>query len=94
MKLSQDEKDLMDERDYRESVQEEIEAKRNASGISPEILSLMDAAAEGKKAGMWGHGPEMNPYSDNHCPEFKAWENARLHAVAIRLNGNALRRMP
>lgn len=96
--LTADERDELDEREFREAEQAKLddlaEAKRAASGISPESLSLMDAAAEGKKAGMWGHGPEMNPYRDEKLPEFKAWENARLFAIAYRLNGPALRRMP
>ena len=59
----------------------------------PEVLSLMDAANAGKKAGLWGFGASLNPYQHD-TDEHRAWENARMHALGMRLNGRALRRMP
>lgn len=88
MKLSRDEQDELAERDYREDVQRDLDDaadKRNASGISPEILSLMDAAAAGMKAGMYGHGASMNPY-DHATPEYAEWERHRLSVIGYRLN--------
>ena len=61
--------------------------------ICADTLSLMDAALEGKKAGMWGFGAAMNPYQDD-TDEHKAWEHARMYALSLRLSGHVLRRMP
>lgn len=88
MRLSRDEQDEKDEMDYRDDVQRDLddaEAKRAAAGISPEILSLMDAAAAGRKAGMYGHGASLNPY-DHATPEHAEWNKQRLAVIAFRLN--------
>lgn len=87
MRLSRDERDELAERDYRDDVQRQVddaEAKRAASGISPEVLSLMDAAAAGRKAGMYGHGASMNPY-DHATPEYAEWDRQRLAVIGYRL---------
>lgn len=96
-RLTQDERDDLDERQYREAEQEKIddadEAKREASGFSPEQIAIMDAANEGRKAGAWGFGASLNPHQPS-TPEYEAWEKARTHTIGMRLNGRALRRMP
>ena len=97
MRLSRDEQDEKDEMDYREDVQRQVddmaEAKRAASGFSPEQVAIMDAANDGRRAGAYGFSPSVNPYPSND-PRHDAWERARMHAASVRANGNALRRMP
>lgn len=66
-------------------VDDNVEAKRNAAQISPEILSLQDAFAEGVRAGGFGHGASMNPYQDN-TPEHHEWNRGRLSAIGAALN--------
>lgn len=56
---------------------------RTAYGISPEELSLQDAAIEGARAGQMGFGASLNPYQDN-TPEHASWEDARMQALAQR----------
>ena len=88
MNLTRDEQDTKDEMDFRDAAQRELDdavAKRAASGLSPEQLSLMDAGAEGQKAGFMGYGPEMNPY-DPSTPERAIWEQRRHAAIGYRLN--------
>ena len=99
-KLSRDEQDMKDEIAYRESVQEELdaeqvrEAQRAASGFSPEQLSIMDAANDGRMAGVWGRQSSLNPYQAG-SPEHDAWEKARMQTLSMRLRGGpALRRLP
>lgn len=60
---------------------------RTAYGISPEELSMQDAAIEGARAGHKGHGRDMCPY-DHESPEYKAWDDARLQAIATSLAGS------
>ena len=95
--LTADERDELDEREYREAVQREVddaaEAKRAASGFSPEQVAIMDAANDGRRAGAYGFSPSLNPYPEND-PRHSAWERARMQAASIRANGNAMRRMP
>lgn len=86
-RMTEDERDELAERAYREAVQRELDDaadKRAASGISPEILSLMDAAAEGRRAGNLGVAPSLNPYQD-YTPEAIEWEKARLSVIRYRL---------
>lgn len=64
----------------------EIEAKRNASGSSPEILSLQDAYLEGQRLGMAGFGPEMNTYAPG-TPEWHECDRGRRNALGFRLGG-------
>lgn len=61
-------------------------AQRAAAGMSPELLSLIDAANAGRAAGMHSHGASLNPYSDN-SPEFQEWERHRLATISARLAG-------
>jgi hypothetical protein len=67
-----------------ESVQREIddgaEAKRAASGMSPEQLSMQDAFIEGARAGRMGFGASLNPYQDS-APEHNEWNRGRLSAI-------------
>lgn len=60
---------------------------RNAAGMSPEELSMQDAAIEGSRAGQKGRGREMCPY-DHQRPEYKAWDDARLQVIATSLAGS------
>lgn len=63
-----------------------LEAKRNASGVSMETLSLQQAFIEGQRAGLKGWGPNMNEYQAG-TPEHDEWERARSAAIGARLNG-------
>lgn len=54
--------------------------------MSADDLSLIDAAAEGCKAGRRGQGPSLNPYQDG-TPEYDTWEKARVLVVGMLLNG-------
>ncbi len=90
MNLTQDEREEMDERDYRESVQEEIEDKKHASGISIDELSLMDARADGRRAGHLGLSAGLNPY-DPSFPEHQAWEEGRTCVIGMWLNSGLKR---
>lgn len=84
MRLSRDEQDEKDEMDYRDDVQrtldDEVEAKRAAFGLSPEQLSIQDAYAEGARAGTNGVRAGANPWKDIHCPQYAAWERGRAAA--------------
>jgi hypothetical protein len=55
-------------------------AKRAASGISTEEMSMQDAFREGTKAGGQGFGASMNPYQDA-TPEHAEWNRGRLSAI-------------
>lgn len=57
---------------------------RTAYGISPEELSLQDAAIDGARAGQRGTAASLNPY-DHTTPEHNAWEDARRQAIAQQL---------
>lgn len=56
--------------------------------MTPDDLSLIDAAAEGCKAGKMGLGPSLNPYQDN-TPEHDIWERSRITVVGMLLNNAA-----
>lgn len=74
--------------DWSEAIEENAQrdgARRAASGISAEVLSLIDAGNAGRKAGMLGHGASMNPYSDPLSPEFQEWERQRMATIGARL---------
>lgn len=60
--------------------EQEAAAKRAASGISPEVLSLQDAFLAGQKSGHLGHGASMNPYQHG-VPEHAEWERGRMGAL-------------
>jgi hypothetical protein len=79
------------ERDRQRKLDDELEAKRGASGLSPEQLSLQDAFSEGQRAGGFGHGASMNPYQDG-CPEHREWERARMAVIGAALNKAFIRR--
>lgn len=68
-----------------------MEAKRAASAMSPEILSLQDAAAAGRQAGMQDNGSSMNPYQAG-LAEYDVWESARSVTIGARLNGALARK--
>lgn len=53
--------------------------------MTPEELSIIQATAEGRTAGEYGHGASMNPYQEG-SPEFSSWENARTATIGYRLN--------
>lgn len=61
------------------------EAKRAASGMSPEQLSLQDAFLEGTRAAGFSHGAAMNPFQDG-TPEHGEWERGRQSTLGMALN--------
>lgn len=63
-----------------------LEAKRSASGNSPEQLSIQDAYIEGQRAGANGLAAGLNPYQHPGLPEWQAWERGRNAAEAYRTN--------
>lgn len=67
------------------AIQREVDDKRNASGISPEILSMQDAHIEGQRAGHLGLSASLNPYQAG-CPEHDEWERARSCVIGAYLN--------
>lgn len=69
---------------------DEIAAKRAASGLSPEQLSLQEAFAEGARAAGFGHRASMNRYQDT-VPEHAQWERGRLSALGAAVNLQACR---
>lgn len=48
---------------------------------------MQDAAIEGARAGHRGTAAALNPY-DHDQPEHKAWDDARLQAIATSLAGS------
>jgi len=77
-----------DEVEAREEEARRNAAKRAASGLSPELLSLQDARFAGSQAGYRGNGASLNPYQD-WTPEHAAWENARTAAIRALLRKTA-----
>lgn len=63
---------------------DEMEAKRRASGNSPEQLAIQDAFNEGQRAGAKGNASGLNPFQDG-TPEHDAWERGRSGAERMRL---------
>jgi hypothetical protein len=61
-----------------------IAAKRAASGLSPELLSLQEAFAEGQRAGAAGKEASENPYQD-HTPEHGEWRRGRAGVGGMKL---------
>lgn len=61
------------------------EARRAASGFSPEQWSLQDAFQEGQRAAGFGHGSSMNRFQDG-TPEYAEWERGRLSALGMAVN--------
>ena len=57
---------------------------KHASGLSPEELSLQDAAIEGRKAGALGNGASMNPYQAG-IAEHAEWERHRVLGLGALL---------
>jgi hypothetical protein len=55
--------------------------------INMQAASVMDAFAEGMRAGKLLLSPSLNPFADMSCPEHMAWERGRFAAVSIRLAG-------
>jgi hypothetical protein len=66
-------------------IDDAAEAKRNAAGVSPEVLSLQDAAIEGARAGHLGLSASLNPYQAG-CEEHDVWERARSCVIGAYLN--------
>jgi hypothetical protein len=62
----------------------DIEAKRNAAGVSKETLAMQDAYLEGQRAGAQGVAAGLNPWRDPASPEYMAWERGRLAAESYR----------
>lgn len=60
------------ERVVQRQLDDEAEAKRRASGYSPEQLSLEEAFVEGARAGNAELAPSLNPYQD-FCQEHGEW---------------------
>lgn len=58
---------------------------RHAAGMSPEELSLLDAAIAGQKAGVMGLGAGLNPYQAGTA-EHREWEKKRRSAEASFLS--------
>ena len=71
----------------------EIEAKRNAAGMSKEELVLQDAYLEGQRAGAQGLAAGLNPWRDPASPEYQAWERGRAAAEAYRYSRHYNRRV-
>lgn len=74
--------------DVQRKVDDEMAAKRNASLISAEVLSLQDAFAEGARAGNMGTAPSLNPYQHD-TPEHAEWERGRMGAIGFKLSRSA-----
>ena len=85
----QNEDDAYDEARQR-ALDDEMAAKRAASGLSPELLSLQEAFAEGQRAAGFSHRASMNPYQDS-VPEHAEWERGRLSALGAAVNLQACR---
>lgn len=75
---------LDDEVEARAENAERDAAKRRASGISAEQLSLMDARIAGAECGQRGSPASWNPYQD-FTPEHHEWERCRLQALSQTL---------
>jgi hypothetical protein len=70
-----------------EAIQREVDDmqdKRNACQISPEILSLQEARIDGQRAGHLGLSASLNPYQDG-CPEHDIWESSRSLVIGAYL---------
>jgi hypothetical protein len=55
--------------------------------LDANVASVLDAFAEGMKAGKFLLGPSLNPFSDMECAEHAAWERGRFAGVSVRLAG-------
>lgn len=69
----------------------EAEAKRAASGMSPEQLSLQDAFMEGQRAGQLGLSSALNPWQHGSA-QHAQWERARMGVIGAALNKAFIRR--
>lgn len=89
-----------DHHDYQDrvtadAIQEEVDnaaeakvlamAQRQASGTSPEVLSMHDALVEGQRAGQLGLSASLNP-NQASTPEYAEWERGRSCVIGARLN--------
>jgi len=63
----------------------DMAAKRAASGLSPEQLSLQEAFSAGQRAAGFSHGASMNPYQD-FTHEHAEWERGRIGASGAAVN--------
>jgi hypothetical protein len=61
---------------------------RTYAGISPEELSIFDAAMEGQRAGHLGLSASLNPYQSG-LAEHAAWERARSCVIGANLNNRS-----
>jgi ribosome modulation factor len=68
---------------YEPSTDEEPMQIRNASGISPEELSIQDAYSEGARVGALGLPHSLNPFQDN-TPEHESWTRGWTAASSQR----------
>lgn len=84
-RYSDEDPDDFQDRVTDEAIQNDVDDKRNASGISPEILSMQDAHTEGQRAGHLGLSASLNPYQAG-CPEHDEWERARSCVIGAYLN--------
>ena len=55
--------------------------------LDANVASVLDAFAEGMKAGKMLLSPSLNPYVDMDSAEHQSWERGRFAAVSIRLAG-------
>ena len=56
--------------------------------MTADEASLIDAAAEGCKAGQMHLSPSLNPYQDG-SPEHDIWEKSRVTVLGVLLNSQA-----
>jgi hypothetical protein len=66
------------------AIDDAAEAKRNAAGVSPEILSLQDAASKAQRAGHLGLSASLNPTKP--AAKHDEWERARSCVIGAYLN--------
>ena len=55
--------------------------------LDMQVASVLDAFAEGMRAGKMLLSPSLNPFSDTTCAEHHSWERGRFAAMSIRLAG-------
>ena len=71
------------EREVQRKLDDEAEAKRRASGFSPEQMSLDDAFLKGQRAGSQQLSPSLNPFQDG-TPEHTEWERGWHAGASVR----------
>lgn len=58
--------------------------------LDANVASVLDAFAEGMKAGKLFLSPSLNPFADTECAEHSAWERGRFAAVSIAMAGRTV----